>query len=303
MVNKDEIRNAILAQKKAFHVSRIMADTGVSSTTIFKVLKDMIDEGVVVQDHKEGKAIFYSAVGKAGAVAKRGSNMMKLTPTERFKYMGDCVDMVIEKVQPSLLITGLAGIGKTYGVKERFHIRGMDEGRDYKFVQGHSSALGLYMKLQEYKDQTVVFDDCDTVFQDSSANILKCALDSYATRKICWASSRLPEGVDPEFEFTGSIIFVSNIDVSKIDDAVESRTMVINLQMTRDEICVYMKSILGDILPDYSMTIKKEALEFISERCNEFNQFNLRSLIKACRVRKMADKNQNDWKKMIMVLS
>jgi len=202
------------------------------------------------------------------------------------------------------MITGIAGIGKTHLVKERFKANDKVEGDDYHIVSGHSSPLGLYKFLHDHSDSTIVFDDCDSVFKDeTSVNILKSALDSYEVRKVCWQSARMPEDLEPEFDFTGQIIFISNMDSSKIDEAVKSRTIVIDIQMSRKEICDYLWNLIGFIEPKMKMDDKKEVLTYLDERCESFEQFNLRSFIKSCRIYRTAKINNADWKKMIMVLN
>jgi hypothetical protein len=65
----------------------------------------------------------------------------------------------------------------------------------FNVIKGAMTALGLYAQLYKYSDKknVLIFDDCDSVFADELAlNILKAALDSGKTRKICWNSdSRL----------------------------------------------------------------------------------------------------------------
>ncbi|QBQ78654.1 hypothetical protein KAW3E185_00099 [Escherichia phage vB_EcoM_KAW3E185] len=49
-------------------------------------------------------------------------------------------------------------------------------------------------------------------------NLLKAALDTGDKRKVCWstASSYLEDkGIDKEFEFEGTIVFITNVDIDK----------------------------------------------------------------------------------------
>jgi hypothetical protein len=230
--------------------------------------------------------------------------IMSLTPAERFEYVANLTDMVIGGVTPSLLVTGIAGIGKTYIVKNRFIANDKLEGDDYHFVSGHSSPLGLYRFLYEHQNSTVVFDDCDSVFKDEIAvNILKSALDSYAVRKINWLSGKLPDDLENNFNFEGQIIFISNMNSSRIDEAVKSRTLVLDLQLSRIEICDYIEKIAEAIEPKMKLSDKLEVLSFMRDRCDSFEQLNIRTFIKICRIKAYADSHNSNWQKMAMVLN
>ena len=77
--------------------------------------------------------------------------------------------------------------------------------------------------------------------------------------------------------------------------------MVIDLQMTRKEIVEYMSGIAKVIEPKMSLDHKVEVLSYLDKNRDSFKQFNIRTFIKACRIRSSAHKGV-DWKKMLMVL-
>lgn len=304
IVDKNAVIRDILSQNTPFTPDHIARLGNCSSPYAYKIIREMIGGGQLILDSKDGKRMFYGVVnrqGHAAIVANKG--ILGLTPAERFKYVGHCVDMVIDNISPSLLVTGVAGIGKTYLVNSRLEGNGWTEGDEYEFVKGHSAPQGLYCFLHDHRDSTIIFDDCDSVFENEiSVNILKSALDSYATRRVSWISQRLPEGIDSQFDFTGRIIFISNRDACRIDEAVKSRTLVIDLQMSRAEICVYLQELMPVIEPQMDMEKKQEVLDYLDSKKDVFENFNIRTFIKACRIRQSADKHGNDWKKMIMVV-
>lgn len=304
IVDKEAVRRAILAQNQPFTPDTI-ARMGVSTPSYaYNLIREMIGIGNVNIQHKDGRRIFYGVVNRQGQQAiQNNKGILGLAPAERFKYVGHCIDMVVDKVSPSLLVTGVAGIGKSYLVRQRLENGGLTEGDEWHLMGGHSSPMGLYKFLHDHCDSTIVFDDCDSVFKDeTSINILKSALDSFAVRRVCWQSARMPEDLEPQFEFTGQIIFISNMDACQIDEAVKSRTIVIDLQMSRTEICEYLHELTPVIEPQMDMIEKNEVLKYLEDNCQAFENFNIRTFIKACRIRKSADKHGNDWKKMIMVV-
>ena len=221
----------------------------------------------------------------------------KLTPEQQFNYMDKLVNMVIDGVAPSLLIFGDAGTGKSYRVRDRFIKKMKVEHIDYVFVKGHSSAMGLYTVLHENKNSIVVFDDCDAVFKDPvSTNILKGALDSYGRRTVSWISKSVSDaGLPTSFDFQGAVVFISNLNESDVDAAVRSRSLCINISLTRQEMLDVMKSILPLVETKSSVQDKEEVLDYLMGIVDKLPQFNLRTLIKGIRLRR----NNSDWREML----
>lgn len=302
-------RDSLLSETAPFSIQEVSEKLKLSHSLVYGVLQELIREGKAITDHKIGKRIFYSISSSETRPKSEDNSRVEMLdqfePSERMSYIKDLTDMVIEGYTPSLLITGLSGIGKTYLVKKRLQEKEKVEGIDYLYVQGHSSPLGLYTLLHDHRDATIVFDDCDSIFRDEiSINVLKCALDSYAERHVSWHSSRMPEGLDGSFIFRGSIIFVSNWDANRIDEAIKSRTIVLCVTMSRKEMSEYMRSIIEIIEPRVDLECKSEVLDFLDSKREHFKQFNVRTLIKAIRVRKMAARTGNEkWKQLVLAIS
>jgi len=302
-IDFNSIRKVISSQPRTFTMEDISREGDISTASAHKILKDCLADGSVMVDHKIGRRFVYAVSGKGSNDGTVKPNISMLSPAERFEYVGTLVDMVATGISPSVLVTGLSGIGKTHIVKSRLAANGLEPDSDYIKVTGHSSPLGLYRLLFEHQRQTLVFDDCDSVFKDeTSVNLLKSALDSYDVRRVSWQSSRLPDDLEPSFDFSGQIIFISNMGAEKIDEAVKSRTFVIDLQMSRKEICEYLWTIINDIEPALDIADKELVLNELVNRCNSFEQFNIRTFIKACRVYTVAQKTGKNWKDMLSVL-
>ena len=228
---------------------------------------------------------------------------------KRFEFVEKLVTMVATGVQPSAVITGEGGLGKTYTVKETLAKCGIEDltavmaeaedsfGEGYVMVKGYSTAKGLYRTLFENNGSIIVFDDCDSILKDATAlNILKGALDSYDTRWVSW-NSEMKESDDlpRTFEFTGSIIFISNMEQDQIDQAVRSRSMMIDLSMTDDQKIDRMEHIAmgGGFLPTYSADEKMDALSLLREIKADVKELSLRTLISVTKIRSA---NGDDWK-------
>ena len=209
-------------------------------------------------------------------------------PDTIFDDLKTYVNLVIKGSQPSLLITGSPGVGKTHVVTELLR----DSRKEFIHVKGKSTAMGMYSTLYENNGKIVVFDDCDSVFaSDDTVNILKGALDSYGERNISWISSRpmktsAGEKIPNSFTFTGSVIFISNLPQRKIDDAIKSRSFVIEVALTPEDMLKKMRKELPNVLPSVPKYLKQTALSFIERISNKTDklELNMRTLIKAIKI-------------------
>ena len=120
---------------------------------------------------------------------------------ERFSILDDMTQASIDGVVRGMVVTGPPGVGKSFGVEavlEKNSIFDKLAGNKMRFevIKGASSAIGLYKVLFENADRNsvLVLDDCDTVLYDeTSLNLLKAALDSSKKRTLNWnTDSALP---------------------------------------------------------------------------------------------------------------
>jgi DNA primase catalytic subunit len=136
------------------------------------------------------------------------------------------------------------------------------------------------------------------VFRDDDAvNILKGALDSYDTRKISYISTKSLKDeygaeVPRHFEFSGRIIFISNISQSKLDEAIRSRSFVADVDLTNDQMFERIEQLMPSMESRVPAAAKEQALELMKELDKEFEiEINLRSFIKAARICAMGFEN------------
>lgn len=232
---------------------------------------------------------------------------------KRFEFLARTVKMVAKGVQASAVITGSGGLGKSYTVRKTLVAAGLTEfnyadfevgdevgskrSKTFTVVKGYSTAKGLYRTLYENNDGVIVFDDCDSVLKDPVAlNLLKGALDSYDTRVISWNADMRDEDLPRSFIFTGRVVFISNMVESKVDQAIRSRSAVIDVSMTLDELVDRMEHMVadGEFLPQYDMEVKADALSFVKEFKAKMKEVSLRTLITVCKAR--ATDENGDWK-------
>jgi hypothetical protein len=245
---------------------------------------------------------------QAIVVATEKSNRFDINT--RFGFVEKLVTMVATGVQPSAVITGEGGLGKTYTVTKTLETNGYKDITDlaefevgsiintrkcFTMVKGYSTAKGLYRTLFENNKSIIVFDDCDAVLKDPVAlNLLKGALDSYGKRVISWNADMRDDDLPRSFNFEGRVIFISNMDQSRIDQAIRSRSMMIDLSMTLDQKIDRMEHIAlsAEFLPEYDKKTKTDALALIREIKDDCKEVSLRTLISVTKVRA----SNKDWK-------
>ena len=213
-------------------------------------------------------------------------------PEVMFDNLTRLTKMVGRGIQPSLVITGMAGVGKTHLVKETLKQMGLRESYEFVHFKGRTTAAGLYITIYQNSDKIVIFDDCDSVFKDEDAvNLLKAALDSYDTRRISYISSKplkdeYGEPLPAHFEFTGKVIFISNINQSKLDAAIRSRSFVSDISMNTTQMFTRMEQLMETMEPSIPLAAKQQALSIMKELDAKYAgiDINLRSFIKAARI-------------------
>lgn len=246
---------------------------------------------------------------------KKAATSEKFNINERFEFVEGLVNMIASGLTPSAVITGEGGLGKTYTVNKTLVASGLKDLSDvgalevastinrrnsFTSVKGYSTPKGLYRTLYENKDSVVVFDDCDSILKDPVAlNLLKSALDSYGKRIISWNAEGF--GRDDElprsFEFKGRVIFISNLAQDKIDQAIRSRSMMVDLSMTEDQKIERMEVIAQseEFMPEFTTEFKKDALDLIRDLKQDAKEISLRTLISVTKIRASGNKN---WKGM-----
>jgi hypothetical protein len=295
----------------ATYAGRVLAASPNKNYIIDKIKHGRCTKAVAVKvtDVVEVGQTVVSAEGKTEKVDRFGIN-------ERFDFLTDFVNMVADRTCPSLLVTGEGGLGKTFTVNKALKDAGMENTADmvgcgsdeflteeasrkiYTVIKGYSTAKGLYRSLFENRNRIVVFDDCDSVLRDPVAlNLLKGALDSYDRRIISWnAESFGDDDLPRTFEFKGGIIFISNLPIFKVDQAIRSRAICVDLSMNTAQKIERMQAIIvtDEFLPAYSVSTKQDALEFLDGMKDNAKELSLRTLIA---VTKVAGRGDANWKR------
>ncbi len=210
------------------------------------------------------------------------------------------VNSVADGQTKSMVVSGHAGIGKSYTVRQTLE---ENINSDFTFIKGYVKPTGIFKLLWEnrFEGQTIVFDDCDAVFQDEvGLNLLKGALELTKTRRIAWLSEREFVSEDGEqipryFDYEGTIIFLTNLNFNDLISrgnklaphlqALESRSIYFDLQInTNRELMTRIKQVVmsSSILSDRGISKADEAklMEYLTENVDRLKELSLRTVEK-----------------------
>lgn len=240
-------------------------------------------------------------------------------PDVVFDDMRKLLKLVITRKRNSIIISGLAGVGKSFTVEETLKESGLVKGRDFEIIKGKSTSYALYQSLFENRDKLIVYDDCDSILKNKDAiNMLKAALDTNKERVISWKSKStfnpdpletieikklIQKGKLPDhFDFRGRIIFITNIYYKNIDDALLSRSFVIDVTLQAKDVLLRIETILDNIMrdvPEATYDIKKQVLDYYKYlvKNNQLKKpMSIRTFIAGVVIRLSGDEN---WKRLV----
>jgi len=230
-------------------------------------------------------------------VLERKPSMFSVS--ERFDFINKFVKMIGSKKTNSLIITGDAGIGKSYSVTQNLTQLGLEEtvldnDGDFIVIKGFSTPRALYQTFWENNGKVIVLDDCDNIHRDPTAsNLLKAALDSGIHRIMSWGAMRSEKEDDTpsRFEFTGRCIFISNMTIEQFPQALLSRSYCVDLTLTVSEKLDRIES----VLKHYDGKTN-EVLSFLRKHGSQAKDLSIRS---ALSVLKLAN-SDDDWERLAL---
>lgn len=285
------------------------------------IVQNKITDVEIVSQEPQSQSTFSAPFAEPQAIPEYDVN-------QRFDFTKQLAKLVIQKKARSLIVGGEGGIGKTHTITEAFKELGkvnvadlmptiedlnvivpedseevveqkalakMNAFKgDYVVVKGRVSAKALYRLMWENRNRTIVFDDCDQVLQDQTAVMLmKPALDTY---EDCWVSWRI-EGLQKDmdlpttFKFNGSIIFITNMPMHKIDEAVRTRCYKVDVTMSYKQRIERMRGVLHNVMPEVDMDCKVDALNLIEQNLDKCKSVDFRTLMNTITIRTTVD----DW--------
>jgi hypothetical protein len=141
---------------------------------------------------------------------------------------------------PFLAVIGRPGIGKSWGYESLLK----DE--EYTLFKGRTTALKIFMDVQDHPDRRMVFDDVGSLFHDPACmELLKSLCDSRPQRTVHWnTNTRLLEGRAKEFSTSSSVLIVGNRTLLDHEDvrAILDRADAIEFEPTKQEILAQLRT-------------------------------------------------------------
>lgn len=242
----------------------------------------------------------------------------QITYIEKVEDLSNMIKFMLKGASNAVFVAGRGGTGKTQTVEDTLAELGKTDGNGYYKVTGSASPSAVYEVLYRNHDGIVLFDDSDGALDSQDGrNIIKAATDTKEVRKVSW----LKKGgayYDPEFgneeddpdllpryfEFTGKVIFISNLGMRKLDPdgALRTRAMMIELNPTNMEIYEFMGLIYDKIKLSGGNTLSKEKRKEVVDELRDMikrapeNTVNLRLLVRALN---LAATGIPEWRRML----
>lgn len=260
-----------------------------------------------------------------------------VTYSESLEHLEGLAQGLIKGSFNALFVAGKGGTGKTQTIEQVLADNGLKDNAGYFKITGSASPIGIYSALYKYKDDIILFDDCDGALESQDGrNIIKAATDTKKIRKIAWgkksagmydpdspaetakADARAIAAADNEadedemdddpddripryFNFTGQVIFISNLPLNKLDPdgALRTRAFIISINPTPDEMLARMSEILHKIPLEGGLSLtSKERTEVLDviKASRRKDQASLRTLVRALN---LAASGSPQWRKLV----
>jgi hypothetical protein len=202
-------------------------------------------------------------------------------PKYVFQDIEELTSFIAKGGSKSLIICGMGGVGKTYHVTTQLKKILGEQGFKWEYHSGMKvSARSFYATIYRERDKCVVLDEADSfLLNDDIVMMLKPALDTSGDNRMeyavmtkqpapgqpwsdLWAETdaKLADGcqlvygnketdntviIPGRFIFKGQMIFISNLNADKIEDAIKSRSLYVDVQLSAEDRVKRIKTIMA----------------------------------------------------------
>jgi len=196
-----------------------------------------------------------------------------------FQDIEDLTGLVASGKWRTLIVCGMGGVGKTYHITSKLDDVLGTRGTDYMYHAGASaSPSSFYRTLFQERDKVIVFDEADSFLKnDEIIMMLKPILDTSGDNMAEYlkgtqsmtgqdknaileysaeVDEKIADGKIPgqkgkggvllpsKFYFTGGMIFISNMPASKIEQAIMSRSIFVDVHLAEQDVLKRIQTIL-----------------------------------------------------------
>jgi hypothetical protein len=240
---------------------------------------------------------------------------------ERFETYHRMVIGASEGAITATIVSGAAGIGKSYTAEWALEHARETKGTSFKIIRGAINALDLYEQAYRYRNprQVIVLDDADRIFDDEDGlNLLKCLLDTSVERKVNWMTDhprfKGEDALPKEFTYAGAMLFLTNKNFQDYIDsaygryvehmsALMSRSIYLDLKMhSRREVEIWGSHLVGrnKILQQDGCTpgMERDAIDWVKKNMYDLRELSIRTYLKLGKFMKMNDQN---WERLATI--
>ena len=259
-------------------------------------------ENIKIEQYKEEEQQAKADLNKA---IESISNDEKSNFNKYFEPLREFIKAVVnsEGTLNSLFVWGAGGLGKSTNVLKAIK----EEGKSYGYISNYTTPLEFYNFLYEHKNDTIVLDDTENIFELGSkfVNLLKGTLWGVGKdnkRIVTYLTTDKRLRAPFQYEFTGKIFFLLNKMPDSKDalvSALLSRSLIYELKFFHKEIMEMFAEFIK--VPYRKILYKdKEAIfRFLKENTDDTTEdLNLRTIVK---MYDLFIENKEKWKEMSKV--
>jgi hypothetical protein len=238
----------------------------------------------------------------------------KIPTSDKYKQIFSFIDLIQKGTSKGLIIAGRAGVGKSSQIFTYLKNKGIE----YEYLSGSSTTVKeIYKFLFAYRDsEFILFDDFDDIINNKKMmDMLKAALDVNQQKKN--TVTMLDKAfLDPQvyvklsknkklnpfryvansFNFRSKLIIITNLDLNKINSAVLSRCLAVDMNISEQEV---YNSIVANIdqFPPFEVEkkYKLEALKLLEPYVKDITNLDFRDYTKMVAILSTGAPNAKAW--------
>lgn len=259
-------------------------------------------ENIKIEQYKEEEQQAKEDLNKA---IEGISNNEKSNFNQYFLPLRNFIKAVVnsEGTLNSLFVWGAGGLGKSTNVLKAIR----EEGKNYVYISNYTTPLEFYNFLYEHKNDTIVLDDTENIFELGSkfVNLLKGTLWGVGKdnkRIVTYLTTDKRLRAPFQFEFTGKIFFLLNKMPDSKDalvSALLSRSLIYELKFSHKEIMEMFAEFVK--VPYRKLLYKEKAdiFQFLKANTDDTTEdLSLRTIVK---MYDLYIQDKANWKEMSKV--
>jgi hypothetical protein len=262
-----------------------------------KLLDSYLLSNNLMNIHTRKKHIKEEMFNKKG-LSKENKELLEFVKNDFANTVEDMQDIIknsiimvgnslnIQSNKKCLILQGPSGIGKTDLVLKTLK----ESNFKYKRFRGTIKSVNdFYKALYKNNNTIIIFDDVPHILKRNTPFLpfLLSALDDFsgAKRKLTLLDKKDKEIVNikpiieieneplypQSFDYTGSMIFITNMLESRMDKALVSRSYFHSLRYTKEDIIEAISSNFDNYCSEYTTTDKEEVVNFLVDFKNHIN--------------------------------